>query len=332
MTCLFKASPMIICEVGSNWTNFTEAKDSISFAKQCGADAVKFQLFDWMSLYGIGLNANSEMWDEKLTGAMMPIDWLPKLKEKADACGIEFMCSAFSEQMYDVVDQYVEVHKIASSETNHPHLLSKVASFKKPILFSVGASSKGDIHESLKYLPASLTTLMYCASAYPSRYSNLFMMEDLKASFNLPVGLSDHTRDVIYHPLSAVKHFGAVVIEKHVNFTNHRNTPDAPHSLDHEEFAYMCQILKGTRPYDQFNPQPEEREMFLRHNRRLIAIKDIPKDSVLLQYGVNYGAFRSLKDDAHGLNPMMWLRVEGKVTTKDLKAGDPIGPGDFFDV
>src|SRR3990167_1071022 len=115
MTALFQAKTFIIAEIGSNWTSFEEAKDSISFAKQAGADAVKFQAFRVEALYGF---YDSQYGEHRAMGGNgeLPLEWLPKLKEKADACGIEFMCSAFSPELYDVVNPYVLVHKIASSE------------------------------------------------------------------------------------------------------------------------------------------------------------------------------------------------------------------------
>ena len=44
--------PFIIGEAGSNFNqNFNTAKKLIKTAKSCGADAVKFQLFDAKKLY-----------------------------------------------------------------------------------------------------------------------------------------------------------------------------------------------------------------------------------------------------------------------------------------
>lgn len=324
MTKLFTAKPFIIAEIGSNWTSFTEAKDSISFAKACGADAVKFQLFRWNDLYAVGTDHGYEAnrWN-------LDIDWLPKLKEKADACGIEFMCSAFSPELYDVIDPYVKVHKIASSECTFPHLLERVKSKGKPILLSTGASSKGDLAQAMQVLQGGPQVVMlYCSSAYPSAYYNLFQMQDLKKTFGVPVGFSDHSLDVVYPALSALVHFDAVVIEKHVNFAGHK-TPDSGHSLSHEQFAFMCEILHGKRPYTEFNPQPEERDMFLRHNRRLIAIRDIHKGDAF-RYGENFGAYRSLTDDSKGLIPFAWEEVvKSSGAKRDIRAGEGIAVSDF---
>jgi N,N'-diacetyllegionaminate synthase len=325
MSKLFEAKPFIIAEVGSNWTNFNEAKDSISFAKQCGADAVKFQVFTEKDLFGPGIRGS--WFDENST--QLPLDWLPKLKDKADACGIELMCSAFSPELYDAVDPYVKVHKIASSELTYPQLLQKVKSLGKPIILSTGASCNGDVALALQELRGVKVVLLYCSSAYPSREFNLFHLDALKRNFNVPVGFSDHSLDVYYPALSAVEHFGAVVIEKHVNFAG-VDSADSPHSLSHSEFKRLCDILKGKQDYKQFHPQPEERDMILRHNRRLIAIKDISVGEAF-RFGDNFGAYRSLENDNKGLIPFAWeVLVKSNGAKHNIKAGQPIGPEDFL--
>lgn len=329
---LFEAAPFIICEVGSNWTSFTDAKDSIQMAKQCGASAVKFQLFDCDSLYGKSFEAiDSRMIGHELTAcaienARLPIDWLPNLKEKADAAGIEFMCTAFSPELVKAVDPFVSVHKIASSDLTDPDMLQAVKDTGKPVILSCGASTPTDIkiavhgHPQIPWKGFGDTdlVLLYCNSAYPSTRHNLFLMDELK-TFGYQVGLSDHSLDVIYAPLSAVKHFGAIVIEKHFKLRDDMQTPDAEHSLNPDAFKCMVDYIRGTRE-SGLNPTSEEKDMFLRHNRRLIATKNLAAGDILKK-GVNYGAFRSLEDDSMGLSPFFWEAIEGKALTVGVSAG-----------
>ena len=319
---LLSSSPFIIAEIGSNFTTFTEAKDAISMAKQCGADAVKFQLHSLAALYGTLPGMNNIL--------SLPIDWLPKLKDKANAVGIEFMCSAFSPELYDTIDPYVDVHKIASSEISWPQLLEHVKNKSKPIILSTGASSMGDVSAAMKLLSGGpKVVLMYCSSSYPSVEYNLFQIDDLKKKFDVPVGFSDHSSCVAYPALSAVRHFGATVIEKHVNFTSHV-TSDSGHSLDGAQFKIMCDYLHGQRDPHDFQPHSEERDMFLRHNRRLIAIKPIARGSKFI-YGDNFGAYRSLKEDTRGLHPFVWQKIAiSDGATRDIAVGDGIGPRDFY--
>lgn len=311
----------VIAEVGSNWATFEDCKNSISLAKNCGADAVKFQLFNPVALYGdipatwgMPIRTNGE-------GPYMPHDWLPKLKEKADACGIDFMCTAFSPELIDVVDPFVKIHKVASAELTHVRLLEKLKKIGKPVILSTGASGAGDIRMALETLGGTPVRLMHCVAAYPARATNLERITLLKNVFGKEVGYSDHSISCDDIPLQAVK-LGAVAIEKHVNFVG-ASGPDAPHSLDTVQFQHMVKVLRG-----QDSAYCEENEMHLQHNRRLIATRDIAPGEVL-QENENFGIFRALKHDSSALSPWLVNQVNGKLAKKEIKAGQGIGPSDL---
>lgn len=312
----------IIGEVGSNWRTFEDAKDSIALAKSCGADAVKFQAFTGEALYG----GEGSMVNE------LPLEWLPKLKEKADACKIEFMCTAFSPELVAAVDPFISRHKVASSDLTWPQLLDAVVKTGKPIILSTGASSRGDIEQALNHLgPArERTTLLYCVAAYPARMIDLRKIDLMREAFGLPVGFSDHSIDIYGLPVEACEAHGAVVLEKHFTARPELQSPDRGHSLTADEFKLMVDHIRGKRE-PVIAPSQEERDMILRHNRRLIVTQDVA-DGEQLVYGRNYGAYRALKDDDKGLSPFFWNHPkgpEGKRTTKALGRGESIGPGDF---
>lgn len=324
--------PFVIAEVGSNWQTLEHCLHSISMAKACGADAVKFQAFDAHALYGVGHYGVPTS-----TEGVLDLTWLPSLKAKADACGIEFMCSAFSPELVDAVNPYVNIHKVASAEMTHVRILERLAAIGKPVILSTGASGEKDIERALEVLKGVPVVLMYCVAAYPARRIELEKMLALK-KFGAPVGYSDHSIDVQTIPGLAAT-LGACVIEKHVNFEG-VDGPDAPHALSTDDFKHMVTMLKWTHeqmpnppacpPCDHVPivPGPEERPMILRHNRRLIATRDVAVGEAL-EEGKNFGIYRSLKDDTHALSPFKIAKVHGQVAKRAIKAGDGIGPSDF---
>src|SRR6185295_7116565 len=87
---------LIIAEAGSSHDNdLQKAYRLIEAAKECGADAVKFQ---WTSRAafmaerrGLGLVVAS-MYQDYLE---KPVSWLESLKAHADKVGIEFMCTVY---------------------------------------------------------------------------------------------------------------------------------------------------------------------------------------------------------------------------------------------
>lgn len=318
MTRLYTAHPFIIAEVGSNWHSLKDCIDSISIAHQVGADAVKFQIFNSEDLYGRDLGT--------IVGEL-PKDWLPDLAAHANNVGIEFMCTAFSERSVDIVDPYVKVHKVASSDATHFPLLRHIKKCQKPILVSVGAKNSAEILAIVNELAHTEFVLMYCNASYPSYEHNLFKMRALR-DYRVPVGYSDHSLDVLYSPLSALRHFGALAIEKHFRLSRIMpgDTPDALHSLDEGSFAFMVDHLRGVHDYQDISR--EELPFLLRHNRRAIATMDIAKGEKL-KYRRNYGFFRSTKDDVKGVSGLYYDDLEGKRALRDIPVADTIGPGDY---
>jgi N-acetylneuraminate synthase len=293
------------------------------------ADAVKFQAFNQKALFGIEKEVQREgAFGEYSTVELpgqLPVNWLPDLKQKADNKGIEFMCSAFSPGLLDDVDKVVNVHKIASAEMTHIRMLQKLAKIGKPVIMSTGASGVRDIERALEILGSTPVILLYCVASYPAREVDLLVMELLRDQFKLPVGFSDHTIDVLTTPRLSIA-LKACVLEKHVNFVEAVG-PDSPHSLSTDQFKRMVKSIKNPEP-SRIGYTGEENGFVLRHNRRLIAVADIKAGDVF-EEDKNIGVYRSLKDDAHGLSPFAIDRVLGRVATKDIKAGDSVGPGDF---
>jgi sialic acid synthase SpsE len=299
----------IIADVGSNWSTLEDLTDSINMVKACGADAVKFQFYSHKDLYGFG----------SLTPNLKP-EWLPILKQKADLAGIEFMCTAFSLEGLKLIDPLVKRHKVASSELPYEELIGTIYSLKKPVILSTGAASLGDIKLALSYLKNP--TLLYCVSNYPARNVNLFGIDKLKAEFGLDVGYSCHTDEWVTC-VEAVVHHSASVIEKHFKLRDMPHSGDNPHSLEPQEFKKMVKAIKGA--YAQTFPDPQEVDAVEKYKRRLIATQDIQPGQVL-EYGKNYGCYRSFEIDREGLSGFASYHVSGKSAAKHIKAGAPVTP------
>ncbi len=309
--------PFIIAEVGSNWHSVEDCMKSIESAKKAGADAVKFQAFTFESLYGLPKGMMPATYSKKYE---LPVELVAQLKNKADQCGIEFMCTAFDANTLKSMDQYLNAIKIASSDLNHIELLQTAAKMRKPIFLSCGGATENAITLALSHLNGCQVILMYCVAAYPAPSVNLFAIDELR-KINPLVGFSDHTLDPIYLPLSAYKNHGAVAIEKHFSCVG-TDTPDGYHSLDERGFATMVNYLLGLKK-PSVGPLECERDMLLKHKRRLIAIKEI-KEGERYVYKENFGSFRSLTPDLAGLSPYLIKEINGTQCRMRLEPGQPI--------
>jgi N,N'-diacetyllegionaminate synthase len=303
-----KGKTYVIAELGSNFKTLDDLFASINIAKNCGANAIKFQYFTVNELYGPTYEISQNF----------P---LAKLKEKADAAQIDFLCSAFSPEGVAEVDKYVSAHKIASSEMAHIRLLEAVKKTGKPLILSTGGYFLADIKRSLDFMAGHPTVPLHCNISYPTKFCDVEKFQALKKMWTGPVGYSDHTTSIDVIPLYFAS-AGAAVYEKHFNPFNYTDTPDSPHSINTAEFQAMVRCLNKVP-----SPFTEENEARLMHVRRIVAIKDILPGDVLSE-GVNIGIFRSKKADANGVSPFAIAALEGKISLKTFQVGDGISMAD----
>lgn len=353
----------IIAEISSNWFTKSDCLYSIEKAKSCGADAVKFQMFSEVELYGMRSitdatnpkTCNLSIDELEARGSLrkslpnqLPYDWIPELKDHADKVGIEFMVTGFSPKGYEYLNRFVNIHKVASAEMCHVRILETLRKLGKPVIMSTGAHHGDEIKHSLQLMaygglfrryPPLEVILMYCVAAYPAKEVDFGRIQDLETMFGLPVGYSDHTFSLDV-PRMAVED-GACVIEKHVSFIQ-GETPDSGHSTDEAGFR---EIIQGIRIFDGIlsdskrkkrdstnsriiHYTEEENPMVAQHNRRIIAVKDIRAGERLIE-GQNFGIYRSLKDESHAAHAFLVDKIDGAFSKVDIKAGDGIGPKDF---
>lgn len=240
----------VIAEIGSNFKTRGDCLSSIDEAKACGADIVKFQYFDNRDLYGED-------------GERQCLPDLTALADRARLVDIEFACTAFSPAGYQRVNGLVQRHKIASSEITALDILETVESFGKPVILSTGGAGFKQIDRAVEILDSCDVTLLYCVSAYPARIVDFRKLDAMRARYGqkYAYGYSDHSTDILNLPILARDNHGATVIEKHVNFTDHTDTPDAAHALSKQEFALMVKHLRGeTTLADTDFENPHQRE------------------------------------------------------------------------
>lgn len=339
----------VIAEAGSNWVigsdqkkNVETAYSLIQAAADCGADAVKFQVFRADTIYV----PNAGEADYLAKGGMrrsigdifkeleMPDELLPQLAERARECGIQFMASPFSKRDFQVVDPLVQIHKIASYEIGFSTLLELAAKSKKPIFMSTGAATEDEIAWAVDFLHAHESgpvTLLQCTASYPAPLEdlNLSAIPWLQKRFKLPVGLSDHSANPVTAPACAVA-LGATVIEKHFTLDRSSVGPDHKFAVtpqDLKELVKVVRMAEIMRGDGIKSVMPSEQELRLFACRGVQALRPIAAGEVFVE-GENIAVMRPGKQ-IKGVHARFLESMQGKPAKRPLLAGEGVRNGDW---
>lgn len=323
-----------IAEMSANHAqDYNKAIEIIHAAKESGADCIKIQTYtpDTMTIDCDNeyFQIKKGIWKgEKLYElygkAYTPWEWQYDLKKEADKIGIDFLSTPFDKTSVEFLEELgLEFYKIASFELVDIPLIKYIASKGKPIIMSTGMGSLGEIEEAVKTIKSQgneKICLLKCSSAYPAIVDdmNLKTMLNLKDTFNVPVGLSDHSLGSVA-AVTAVA-LGAKIIEKHFCLSRDIITPDSSFSMEPKEFKQMVKDIRGAEKsigkVSYNRSEKEERSIVFR--RSIFVIQDIKKGERLCEDNI-----RVIRP-GYGLEPKYYEEVLGNFASKDIKKGTPL--------
>ncbi len=326
--------PYIVAEMSGNHNQSIEkAFKLINKAKESGADAIKIQTFTPDT---ITINHNSPeffvkggIWDGRklydlYEEAHTPWDWHKKLFEYAKNVGITIFSSPFDNTAIDFLESLdCPAYKIASPEIVDHELIKYAAKTQKPLIISTGMASKKEIHDSIKIARkygSNEIIVLHCTSSYPTPFneSNLSTMNEIKNSFDIMVGLSDHTEGTLVSSISVS--MGAVLVEKHFTIDRKEGGIDSKFSLEPQELKELvlhANIATKINGKPSFMPTHSEKSVF--DNRRSIyVVNNILKGEIFSNKNI-----KSIRPGL-GLSPKYMSNVLGLSASRDLKFGEPL--------
>lgn len=343
---IFKTKPFLIAEIGVNYydiakkekiTNMDAAKLMIKEAKESGCDGVKFQTYKAET---IASRNSPAYWDLNEEPTKSQFELFKKFdsfgneeyKELANYCkklGIKFLSTPFDFESVDYLDEYMDVYKISSSDLNNIPFIKKIASKKKPIILSTGASYMKEIDEAIKAIKDVDSNiemgLLHCVLSYPTKYedANLLMIKNLKESYpTFEIGYSDHTKpDDEMLTLTTAYLYGANIIEKHFTLDKTLIGNDHYHAMDPDDVRKFKRNIKFINKINgQYEKIPLEceKESRLQARRSIIAKNNIPKNSIIKESDLTY------KRPGTGISPNKIEEIIGKKTKIEIKADDII--------
>jgi len=326
----------IIAEISANHNQDLErAKELVRRAAECGADAVKVQIYtpDTLTIdcskEPFIVRGSDPSWEgmtlyQLYDKAYMPWEWYGELKKIAKELNIILFSSAYDETAVDFLEKMdVPAYKIASFEIGDLEFLKKVASTKKPVFLSEGASSLEEIElaiSTLKENGAEDIALLHCVSSYPADLEdmNLATIQDIKRKFKVVSGLSDHSLGILAATTAVAQ--GASVIEKHFTLSRKDGGPDANFSIEPAEFKELVQTIREVeKTIGQVHYGLLEKEKAnIVARRSLFVIQDIEAGQEFSQENV-----RSIRP-GFGLAPKFLSQVIGKKAKTNIERGTPL--------
>lgn len=325
----------IIAELSANHGHdINIAKDTIKAAKEAGADAIKIQTYTADTLT---IDCDNEyfkldsgtIWDGRTlydlySEAYTPWEWQKELMEYANSIGLIFFSTPFDKTAVDFLEELdVPVYKVASFEIMDIPLIEYIASKGKPMIMSTGVASLSDIEEAVnacKRMGNDQIILLKCTSSYPAKIedANLNTIPNMKETFGVEVGLSDHTLGITVPVVSVA--LGAKVIEKHFILDKSIGGPDASFSMEPHEFRQMVESVRDAeKALGKVDYSMNEKKMNSRVlGRSLFVVKDIKAGEKFTEENV-----RSIRP-SNGLHPKFYSEIIGKIANVDIDRGTPI--------
>jgi sialic acid synthase SpsE len=327
-----ESPPYVIAEIGVNHEGSMEiACELIRLAKQGGAHAAKFQTY---KAHKLASRDSPSYWDLTQEEAKSQFQLFRRydafdeaeytaLAQYCGEVGIQFLSTPFDDEAVDFLDPLMPFYKVASADLNNVPLLRKVASKRKSVVLSTGASTLGEIDTALDTLEkagCADVILLHCVLNYPTSDddAHLGMIRGLRRCFpERVVGYSDHTvPDREMTTLCTAYLLGARVLEKHFTHDKTLAGNDHYHAMDLTDLRHLTERVPHLRRLigESDHKGPLAGEGTARRNARR---------SIVLRRAVDAGHVLSAGDltpkrPGTGISPLNWDEVLGRRTRHAL--------------
>ena len=328
------SKPYVIAEIGNNHGGSLEiGKEMIKAAKDCGANAVKFQRRNNKKLF------TKEFYDSPYNSpnsfattyglhrdfVEMKDEYYPILMEYAKDLKIDCFATPFepdSLRFFETLD--MPYYKVASGDIFNLQMLKLFADIGKPVIISTGGCTMGDIKRMVNFLNDQNFynyTLLQCTASYPCEFDSmdLDVITQMRKEFpNTVIGLSDHNRGIAL-PIYAYA-IGARIIERHFTLDRTQKGTDHAFSLEPTGLKKMCRDLNacfiskgdGIKKVHECETAP-----LSKMRKNIYIIEDLKKGDVITESNIELKT-PYLKDSIY-LDGFDFFDIIGKKLTRDYK-------------
>jgi sialic acid synthase len=325
----------VIAEIGHNHQGDVEkAKQLIHAAKECGANAVKFQKRANRTLYTHEFFRQpydnefsfGRTYGEHREALELSVAEYRELLAYAREQGITLFATAWDFESADLLAELgVPAFKIASGDLRNTPLQRHVARFGKPIFLSTGGGDLADVTRAVETIVSinEDVCVMQCTAAYPAATEDLHLsvITTFRERFpQLVIGLSDHQSGISMALVAYM--LGARVIEKHFTLDHAWKGTDHAFSLMPDGLRRLVRDLRripGALGDGEKRPLPVERRPLEKMGKKLVAARDLEQGHVVAEEDV---AIKSPADG--GLPPYELDRIIGTRLRRSLRCEENV--------
>lgn len=322
----------VIAEIGNNHQGSVEiAKQMVIAAKNCGADAVKFQKRSNKNLYTKEYferpyhseNSFGSTYGMHREALELSEESFVEVQSLATELDVVFFATAFDFESAEFLNEIkVPAFKVASGDLNNVPLIQRIASYGKPLFLSTGGGSLEDVDRTMNVvLQAEIPIcLMQCTAGYPPDWSelNLNVVQSFSARYpQSVVGFSSHDNGIAM-PVAAAA-LGAKVIEKHFTLNRTMKGTDHAFSLEPQGLTKLVRDLKRLhvalgdgvkRPFES------EIEPIIKMGKKLVASQNLRKGHTISARDIE------IKSPGDGIKPYRFEELIGRILVQDLNTGE----------
>jgi sialic acid synthase SpsE len=320
-TTLTEKNTYVIAEGGLNHNgDINIAKKLIDSAKECGANAIKFQTYKTENFV-----RETNQYFDVFKNAELNFEQFKELKNYSKSIGLTFFSTPFDIESAEFLNQLeIPCFKIASSDLTNLPLITKIAKMQKPMIISSGLSTMNEINDAVNcclFEGNNQIALLHCVANYPAQPNevNMNVINTLKKTFDFPVGYSDNGESSLVD-IVAVS-MGANIIEKHFTLDKKMSGPDHGFSIDPNG---LKSLISQIHEIDQMKgdgikiPQFSEIKNRLTIRKSITAKRDLQQGEKIQEDDI------SIKRPADGIEPKYLTMILGKTINTNIKKDSPI--------
>ena len=320
-TTLTEKNTYVIAEGGLNHNgDINIAKKLIDSAKECGANAIKFQTYKTENFV-----RETNQYFDVFKNAELNFEQFKELKNYSKSIGLTFFSTPFDIESAEFLNQLeIPCFKIASSDLTNLPLITKIAKMQKPMIISSGLSTMNEINDAVNcclFEGNNQIALLHCVANYPAQPNevNMNVINTLKKTFGFPIGYSDNGESSLVD-IVAVS-MGANIIEKHFTLDKKMSGPDHSFSIDPNG---LKSLISQIHEIDQMKGDGIKIPQFSEIKNRLTIRKSITAKRDLQQGEKIQEGDISIKRPADGIEPKYLTMILGKTINTNIKKDSPI--------